>query len=66
MSSKPYIGQVRKPGYQNWTTVPGKFATTEEAMARAVQAMAGHKRARVLLLGGDYYEPLVVMECNRI
>ena len=60
-----YIGQVRLYGHRKWQTVTDLCTRAELAMADAVQFMTErHKRARVLCIA-DWYEPVVVMECER-
>lgn len=60
-----YIGQVRLYGHRKWQTVTEEWSNAEIAMSHAVLAMTPeHKRARVLFIS-DWYEPTIVMECNR-
>lgn len=60
-----YIGQVRLYGHRKWQTVTGRCTRAELAMADAVRQMSDrHKRARVLLIA-EWYDPIIVMECNR-
>ena len=60
-----YIGQVKLYGHRKWQTVTAERDTAENAMAQAVMSMTErHKRARVLFVA-DWYDPVVVMECNR-
>ena len=60
-----YIGQIRLYGHRKWETVTENLPDMNVAMSLAVLAMKpGHKRSRVLFIA-DWYEPVVVMECNR-
>lgn len=60
-----YIGQLRLYGHRKWQTVTERWSNAEMAMSEAVLQMTQrHKRARVLFIA-DWYEPVIVMECNR-
>jgi hypothetical protein len=60
-----YIGQVRRVGCRNWTTITKRRRSAHRALAEAVLKGKGMKRARVLFIDrSGYYDPHVVMEAR--
>lgn len=60
-----YIGQIRGYGCRRWKTVTGYCKSSKAAMIGAVHALRPNDhRARVLFCA-DWYEPVIVMECNK-
>lgn len=60
-----YLGQVRRVGCRKWDTVTSKRKSAHHALAAAVLAGKGMKRARVLFIDGSgWYDPNIVMEAT--